>query len=415
MAILILLICSTAFPAWWLATSKIINDLKGIHGPGHHSSLGRSLLIAQFIISIICISATLMVGRQLDYIHHKDLGIDRKNLVILTMPEDFSVKSMKALKQEIKSIAGVSGVSNSSFRIGGAYWKDWYTVESNGEMKSVELHEVFSDDDLFSTLGMKLIDGRFFNDEIPADSGAAYVINETAARELGWEDPVGKRILTHPEEKGKWDGTVVGVVADINISTLHEKVQPLVMRLPWQKDYPEYFVYIRIAGPVSETVQMIKEKYNALVPGYPIDLAFVDEFYNSKYQKENKAFASLLFGTFIIVLVSSLGIFSLSIYMSVRRMREFGIRKVLGATVRQITLMHVGHFLRLAVIANLIALPVSYWLMKEWLNGFAYRTDLSFSLFLLVMVISFLLVIFSAGYSAVRAGRLNPVDVIRNS
>jgi ABC-type antimicrobial peptide transport system permease subunit len=208
---------------------------------------------------------------------------------------------------------------------------------------------------------------------------------------------------------------VVGVVADINISTLHEKVRPLVMRLPWQKDYPEYFVYIRIEGPVSETVKVIKEKYSALVPGYPIDLAFVDEFYNSKYQKENKAFASLLFGTFIIVLVSSLGIFSLSIYMSARRMREFGIRKVLGASVRQIALMHVGHFLRLAVIANLVALPVSYWLMKEWLDGFAYRTDLSLSLFLLVMVISFLLVIFSAGYSALRAGQLNPVDVIKNS
>ncbi len=411
--LLVLIVSATTLPAYRLATSNTINDLKGVPGQGRHSRLSSSLLIVQFIISILCISATLTVGRQLNYIHHKDLGFDRKNLLVLSMPEEFSVLKLRSFKQELKTIRGVAGVSNSSFRIGGGFWKDWYSVEIEGEMKEVELYEVFSDDDLFGTLGMRLLEGRFFDANMPADSGAAFVINETAVREFRWKDPVGKRILTHPEEKGKWDGTVVGVVSDINISTLHEKVQPLVMRLPWQSNYPEYFVYVRINGPSAEVIEAITKKHREILPGYPVELEFVDDFYNNQYQKENKAFESLRFGVVIIVLVASMGIFSLSIYMSARRMREFGIRKVLGATVRQIASLHIAYFLRIVLLANVLTLPVAYWLMRGWLDEFAYRSELSGLEFLAVALTSILLVIISSGYSAWKAGRMNPVDVIK--
>lgn len=413
LTLFLLIFFSTVFPAYWLATSHTTQDLKGVSGSVRHTTLGRTLLIAQFAISAICISATFVISRQLDFIHTKDLGFDKRNLVVLLMPEDFTVAKMKTFKQQLKSIPGVQAVSNSSFRIGGGYWKDWYEIESEGEMKPVELHEVFSDDDLFGTLGIKLLEGRLFNADYPADSGAAFVINETAAKVLGWKDPVGKRILTHPEEKGKWEGTVVGVVSDFNISSLHEKVQPLVMRLPWQRDYPEYFVYVRISGNEEQVVAAIKSKYNEMVPGYPIDLEYVIEFFNKHYERENRAFASMQFGTTVIILVSSIGIFSLSVFMSLRRMKEFGIRKVLGANVFQIMALHVGYFLRLAVLANVIALPVSYWLMKGWLDGFAYRAPLNAMTFLSVMAISFLLVVVSGGYSAWKAAIMNPVDVIK--
>lgn len=413
LTLLTLTILSTAFPAYLLSTSMVTNDLKGSGGHGYHARLGKILLVGQFVISAICISATLTIGNQLDYIHTKNLGFDRENLLVLLMPEDMSVKQMQYLKTEFKTIAGVESVSNSSFRIGGGYWKDWYTVEVDNEMKSVELYEVFSDDELFNTLGMKLLSGRVFNADYPADSGAAFVINETAAKVLGWEEPIGKRILTHPEEPGKWDGTVVGVVADINISSLHEKVQPLVMRLPWQNDYPEYFVYVRINGFASEAIEAIRRKYSSVFPDYPIDIAFVDDFYNAMYHQENRAFDTIQFGTLIITMVSVLGIFSLSVYMSFKRSREFGIRKVLGATVSQILVLHVGYFLRFGLLANVIAMPVSYWLMKGWLDGFAYNVGLNLFGFLSVICITFLLIIVSGGYSSWKAGRMNPVDVIK--
>lgn len=407
-----LIVFSTIIPAYQVSSGSISMNLKGSQTAGR-SSFGNSLLAVQFIISILCITGTIILGKQLDFIHTKDLGFDRNNLIVILVPEGFSVKEMQSFKNEIKEIHGVISVSNSSFKIGGGYWKDWYSIEMDGQMKSMELFEVFSDDDLFNTLKMRLVSGRLFNSNNPADSGKAFVINETAAKELGWKDPVGKRIFTHPEEPGRWEGTVVGVVKDINITPLYEKVQPLVMRLPWQKSYPEFFVYVRLDGSAAQTIKAIEQKYAAIMPGYPLDYDNVNSFFNGRYEKENKAFGSLLFATLIIVLISAVGIFSLSIYMSVKRMKEFGIRKVLGASPRQIAFLQIGHFVKISLLANAIALPVAYWIMKEWLNGFAYRVELSNFLFVSVATISILLGIFSAGYPSWQAGMTNPVDVIK--
>lgn len=409
-----LLFFSIYFPARQFATTGVLQNLKSESG-GYNSSLSRVLLFTQFTISAVCICCTFMVGHQIGFIHNKELGFDRKNLLVLSMPWEFTVKNMQTFKQELKQISGVTNVSNSSFRIGGGYWKDWYFVEEEGkpEMKHVELYEVFSDDELFSTLGIKLLAGRTFNANIPSDSGAAFIVNESAVRELGWKEPIGKRIYTHPEEKGKWDGTVVGVVPDINISPLYDKVKPLVMRLPWTNEYPDGFIYVRYKGEEETIVKSIKEKYGSIMPGYPLLHRFVDELYNSTHEKESKAFASLQFGTLVIILVSMLGIFSMAAYMSVKRMKEFGIRKVLGASVSQIFTLHLGYFVRLMLISNLVALPLAYWLIQNWLSTFAYRTDLTYFPFAMVGLVSLLLVIVSGSFSAWKASRTNPVEVIK--
>ncbi|MDZ7648666.1 MAG: FtsX-like permease family protein [Cytophagales bacterium] len=402
------------FPAKLLAASGVIQNLKS-RNSGYNSSLSQVLLFAQFSISAICICCAVMVGRQISFIHNKELGFDRENLLMLNMPWEFTVKNMQTFKQEIKQIAGVDNASNSSFFISGGYWKDWYYVEQEGEseMKYIELYEVFSDDELFSTLGIELLQGRTFSAKIPSDSGAAFILNETAVKELGLKEPLGKRIYTHPEEKGKWDGTVVGVVSDINISPLYEKVKPLVMRLPWTNEYPDGFIYVRYSGDAKSIIKSIEEKYKAIMPGYPLNYFYVDELYNRSHEKETKAFASLQFGTLIIVLISVLGILSMAMYMSVKRMKEFGIRKVLGASVAQISFLHMNYFVRLVLFACLIGLPVAFWLISEWLTTFAYRVELSYWPFLIVALISVFVVILSTGYSAWKSGRMNPVDVIK--
>lgn len=410
-----LLFFSTYFPARQFATAEVIQNLKSKSG-GYSSLLSRVLLFAQFTISVICICCTLMVGQQVGFIHNKELGFDRKNLLVLSMPWEFTVKNMQTFKQELKQIPGVTHVSNSSFRIGHGYWKDWYFVEQEGkqEMKQVELYEVFSDDELFSTLGIELLEGRTFNANIPSDSGAAFIVNQSAVRELGWTDPIGKRIYTHPEEKDKWDGTVVGVVPDVNISPLYDKVKPLVMRLPWTNEYPNGFIYVRYQGDETAVVKSVEERYKAIMPGYPLAHRFVDELYNSRHQKESKAFASLQFGTLVIILVSMLGIFSMAAYMSIKRMKEFGIRKVLGASVIQIFTLHMNYFVRLMLFSNLIALPIAYWLIKNWLETFAYRIEISYWPFLFVGLISLLLVVVSGSFSAWKSGRMNPAEVIKS-
>lgn len=412
--LVVLLFFSTYFPAKMFTTSGVIQNLKS-RNIGYNSALSRVLLLAQFGISAICISCAVMVGRQISFIHNKDLGFERNNLLMLNMPWEFTVKNMQTFKQEIKRVAGVTHVTNCSFFISGGYWKDWYFVEQEGkeEMKHVELHEVFSDDELFSTLGINILQGRSFDAEIPSDSGAAFIVNESAVRELGWKEPLGKRIYTHPEEKGKWDGTVVGVVADINISPLYEKVKPLVMRLPWTNEYPDGFIYVRYTGDPKPIIQSIEEKYKAVMPGYPLNWFSVDELYNRSHERENKAFTSLQFGTLVIILISILGIFSMAMYMSARRMKEFGIRKVLGASVTQISVLHMSYFIRLALIACAIALPVAFMLIGEWLDTFAYRVELDYLPFLLVALASVIVVLLSASYSSWKSGRMNPVDIIK--
>ena len=393
----ILTLLSGWFPARQFAASKVIQNLKS-NMSSYNSGLNQTLLLVQFSISAICITCMMIAGKQLEFIHNKKLGIDRNNLLVLSMPEHFTRDKMQTFKNELKSIAGVEAVSNSSFRIGGGYWKDWYFVEKGDAMVPVELYEVFSDDELFETLKLNVLKGRTFRSEIPSDSCAAFVINETAARELGWDDPIGKRIYTHPEEEGKWDGTVVGLVADVNISPLYEKIQPLVMRLPWQDEYPEYFVYVRYEGEEQSIIKSIEQMYKETLPDY---------------RKESKAFASLKFGTYVIVLISLVGIFSLAAYVSIRRMKEFGIRKVLGATMRQNAQLHLSYFVRLLLIANIISVPIAYLLVNGWLKTFAYRIEVTLIPFILVVVISALLVVISAGYSSWRAARMNPVDVIK--
>lgn len=407
-----LIFLSAWFPARLAAWSRITQNLKSGNS-GYNSAISQVLLFTQFAISAICITCTIVAGQQVEFIHNKDLGIDRKNLMVFSLPWEFSVEKMKALKQKLKILPSVTAVTNASFRIGEGYSKDWYFVESKEGFKKIELYEVFSDDELFEALKIKLIEGRTFNAQMPSDSGAAYVINETAAHALGWSEPVGKRIYTHPEDKRKWDGTVVGVVRDVNISPLYETVQPLVMRLPWQAQYPDFFVYVRYQGDEQTAIDAIGKTYKEVNPGYPFAFRFVDELYNHQHQKENKAFTSLQFSTYIILLVSMLGIFSMAAFISTKRMKEFGIRKVLGATVQQIAGLHIHYFIRLALLASAVMLPVAYFMTREWLDTFAYRIDLTYTPFILVVIVLFFVVIFSAGYSAWKSGRMNPVDVIK--
>ena len=413
--IIVLVILSTAYPAYQLSRKKTAIDLKFNTGLGRNSRVGQSLLLIQFVISVICISATIVVRQQIGFIRSKDPGYDRHNVVVLFMPDRYPDEKIPVIKSELQRLPGVEAVSYSTFLIaGGGYYKDWYRVEVNGVMKSVQLNEVFFDHDFFDVMGVPLIAGRTFDINNPADAHGAFIINETAAKEFGWDDPIGKRMAYGQKEAEgeKWEGTVVGVMKDYNVYSMRRKIEPLVMRLPWS-NWPGNCLYIKVKGPVEETITSIKNRYEQVLPDFVAEYHLIESLYDKQYDNEAKAFTVLQFTTWIIVLISSLGIFSLSAYLSVRRMKEFGIRKVFGATVQQIASLHIGYFVKIVLIANIIALPIAYWLMKEWLDGFAYRTEPSGLVFLAVMCISFLLVIISGGYSAWKAGRMNPVDVIK--
>ncbi|CAN5595027.1 ABC transporter permease [soil metagenome] len=410
-----LMIASTAYPAYRLALNNPMSDLKKGHGFGRGSSVSQILLLVQFSISVLCISATWIIGRQLNYIQIRDIGFDRQNIVELFMPDRYPVEKAPVLKNEITRIPGVESASFSYYHVTGVpYFKGSYQVEMGGAMKRMLVNEVFVDADFFKTLNLKLLSGRSFDQSNPADVQKAFIVNEAAVREFGWTDGIGKKMSIVDDENKQlnWDATVVGVVKDFNTRSLHETIEPLVMRLQYDS-WPGYCLNIKINGDHKEVMKRIEVAYKRVLPEYLLDYAILEDRYNQQYQHEHKAYTTLQASTWIIVLISSLGILSLSVYMSMKRMKEFGIRKVVGASAKQISFLHVSSFLKIALLANIFSLPVAWWLMSEWLGDFAYRIEMDGYLFMVVGAVSFFLVIVSAGYSALKAGRMNPVDVIK--
>jgi putative ABC transport system permease protein len=409
-----LTIFSTAYPAYRLAVNNPVDDLKGGSRSGKGAAIGNGLLMAQFAISVFTICATYVVGQQLDFIESRNPGYDKANTIVLIMPDQYPDAKIPVIKEELGKLPGVAGISYSTFRIAGAgYYRDWYRVEIDGKMKQVMLNEVFFDHDFFKTMNIPIVAGRSFDPTNISDSHNAFIVNETAVKEFGWDDPVGKRIsYGYEEPEGeKWEGTIIGVTKDFNVYSMHKKIEPLVMRLPWSS-WPGQCVHVRVNGPLDQTIERIKKKYAEILPDFLIDYRVVADMYDDQYQHERKAYAALNITMWVIVLIAAVGIFSLSIYLSMRRMKEFGIRKVLGATGAQIAGIQLNHFIIVAMIANAISLPLSYWIMQTWLNEFAYRVNLNLFWFFVIAFISFVIVVISAAYSSWKSSRVNPVEII---
>jgi putative ABC transport system permease protein len=413
--LVVLTVASAAYPTYQLLAKNAVESLQNRQHFGGKSSLGSVLLVVQYTISIVSMCATIGVAQQLRFIKLKAPGYDRKHIVVLRRPDYFPEDKIPVLKNELAALKGVEAVSYVTFTMaGGDYFKDWYRVEIDGAMKPMLLSEVFFDHDFFRATGLKIVAGRSFDVTNPADAHNAFIVNETAVKQFGWKDPIGKRIAYgYGEQTGeKWEGTVVGVAQDVNIRSLYEKIEPMVLRLPWSP-WPGQLLYVRVNGNVNETIKAIKAKYEQVLPDFVMDYNLMDDLYDAQYAQENQAFTILQWATWMIALISSMGIFSMSVYMTMKRMKEFGIRKMLGATMQEITALHLSRFIWMALLANAIALPVAYLAMREWLSSFAYRNDGGGVAYLWVMLFSVVLVIASAGFSSLRAGSTKPLDVIK--
>jgi putative ABC transport system permease protein len=408
----VLIVVSAVYPAYCLSVNNPIHDLKRRQLVGRNLSVNKILLVTQFVISVFCISATWVVGNQLYYIQTKDIGLDRNNLLQVYMPYRYPLEKAPLLKEEISRISAVQSASFSYYRtVGDPYFNAWYKVELGSEMKPIMLNETFVDEDFIFTMGLTLVEGRNFKNK--SEFKSTFIINEAAAKEFGWEHPLGKRIAVGHEKEGIWsEGTVIGVVKDFNTRSLHKKIEPLVMRLQYD-EWPGSSLNIRYRGNEQEVVASIKQVHEKVLPGFLMDYGHVNDRYDNLYKAENRAFGALQTATWIILLISGIGIFSMSLFISFKRQKEFGIRKVVGASVVQITTLHINHFLKVGLIANVIALPIAYFVMKEWLNGFAYKAEVSSFHFAVLGILLMIFVALSAGYSALKSGRMNPVDVIK--
>ncbi len=396
------------YPSLVLSSFRPISVLKGRFSTGTKGvALRKSLVVFQFTISIVLIVSTIVVYKQLSYMRNRDLGFSKDQEMIINTNYD---KNKDAFKQSLASIPGIISSTYSSSVPGSDHSSAYSQVENKaGEMQKTNLNLYFVDFEYIDQYKLKIVAGRAFSKDFPTDSTKAMVINESAARMLGYATPqeaIGRKF----DQWGR-QGVIIGVLKNFNYKSLQQDIQPLTMRIE-----PESFgtISIKIAtANIKQTVKAIEKSWNHVIPNRPFEYNFLDEFFNEQYQAENK-FGSLFFNFAILtIFISCLGLLGLASYSTVQRTKEIGVRKVLGASVSSIVGLLSMDFIKLVFIAFLIASPIGWYAMHKWLDDFAYRTNITWWVFVLAGISSLLIVFITISFQAVKAAIENPVKNLR--
>jgi putative ABC transport system permease protein len=411
--IVLLSTLSGFYPAFYLSLINPVSVFKNNLSAGSRKMRFREiLLLAQFAISAVMIIAVLTVTRQMNFLSNKDLGFNKENILLVSVPNVY-MRDLPVLKEELLKLSGVSGVAACGYIPGpGNEMIDEHLIErANGEMKSGTVARIFFDKDYLSLLKLPIVQGRDFDSRKQSDYKEAFLVNEAAVKAFGWDrspqGAIGRKIDGFNYGK---KGEVIGVVKDVNLFSLKNLVEPLIMNL---SDY-ESMLYVRIAGTrMSETMGAIEKTYKRIFSNHPLEYQFLDERIDRLYAADKKMNAALVSGSQILIFISCLGLFGLSAFMVTQRTKEIGVRKVLGATMREIMVLLSGDYVRLIVIANAVAIPVGYFFINEWLDGYAYRIAFSWWLLIVPLMITILLAFLSILYQVARASRTNPVNALK--
>ena len=404
---------SGAYPAFFMSKFTPALVLKN-RGNGRRSSglVRNGLVVFQFAISVFLIVCTLVVFRQIDYIQSKDLGY-RKDRVLVIEDVDAAGTQLQSFKEEVQQIGKVERVSLSSFlptpsrRKGTTFFQEGKLFDTRTAM-IIENWDI--DYDYLATLDLELVAGRNFDLEFSNDSSAV-LLNESAVEMLGVspEEALGKRITNdfrNPDAEKMKFYTIVGVVQNFHFETLRNTID--AMSLVLGKDANRMIVKLN-AGDFSNSIAQIERLWKTFAAGQPFNHYFLDDAFNEVYRAEENLGQIFAAFTLLSIFVACLGLLGLSAYSTTNRVKEIGIRKVLGASVGQITFRLVFDFVRLVGVAVLIAIPVSAYAMNLWLEDFSYRTDVAWWIFGLAAVLAIVISLATLSYQSIRAAVANPV------
>jgi len=397
------------YPAFVISSFKPISIFRNKFDKSADGFKIRNIVILfQFSIAIVLIACTLVITDQLNFISSTNVGYQKDQIIVLSTRNDDIRKNLDVIKSELLNNPNILDVSSSSYlpnRIMDQTSFDWPGKSENNEIPT---YAGFADYQWVNLFGIEIIEGRNFSKDFPSDQNGAFLLNETAVKSLGWENPIGKELLHWDESKG----SVVGVMKDFNFHSLHRKIESLYIYLePTERNY---FLSIKIAGgSISETIEFVEQQMNKFMPEYPFEYSFFDEIFDKQYSDEIKM--KDLFSTFALIalLLSGLGLLGLSSYSIERRTKEIGIRKTLGASVPSIVIMLTKDFTKWVVIANIIAWPITYYFMQKWLENFAYKEGLTIWIFLLSGIIILFIAGITTAYQTLKAASANPVDSLK--
>ena len=400
-------------PALLLSRFKPVQVLKPQSFPGGKGSRLRTVLIVfQFAVSVLLLTFTLAVGKQLLYIDTIDLGLERDNIVGI-MNNPLLAGHFSSFKNELLGKDGILSVTagaKAPTMIGESFMFGWKGDQGD---KTLGTDYTVADYDYLKTFAMKIVAGRDFSRQFPADENESCIVNETAVRQMGVKNPIGMGLyLSHPAWPESFRKVrVIGVVRDFHARTLHTAIRPFIFRIyrPWH-----IRVFIKIDEKKAATaMQAIEKTFKRHVPGHPFNYMFYEDAYQGQYTSE-RVLGKLLQGfTMLALFIACLGLLGLSAYTVEQKTREVGIRRVFGASITAIAWMNIMNFIKWVLLAHLIAWPLAYYLIRQWLREFAYPVAIGPGLFVQAAGLTLVVTLLTVGFMAVRAARANPADSLR--
>ena len=403
-----------SYPAFYLSSFQPIQVLKGKIAAGFRSSWLRSgLVVGQFVISIGLIICTLVIYNQLKYIRSRDLGFNREQVLVIHSAYEAG-DPIKGFRQDLLKLSGVvdASLSGDLPTSGGGYSQNgWFRDPSLDAKRVTVMTTLFVDEHYIPVLGMQMAKGRnFAAEEFPSDS-MAVIVNESAAQMLGFTDPQNQKLYRPGRNMASMTMHVVGIVKDFNYASMHDKVGPLIMMLSDNRG--SMAVRLR-PGTATSMVRQIEDKWKVMASGLPFSYTFMDNDFDNIYHDDQRTGKIIITFAVFAILIACLGLFGLVTYAAEQRKKEIGIRKVLGAGVGGIAALLSRDFVKLVLIAAVIAFPLAWWAMHTWLQSFAYRISISWWIFVVAGLTAILIALITVSFQTIRAAVANPVKSLRS-
>ena len=394
-----------SYPAFYVSSFQAVKTIKGIFETKKgKQGLRNTLVVLQFSISVILIICTILLQKQINFMNNRDLGFQKENIIVLNMPYDDVRNKTEMIKQKLLSLPEIQYVSASSAVPIRGFTRNGYFPE--GFNSPMMIHVVDVDEEFFDVFNLKTVDGRKFSSEFQTDK-QAYMINETLAKTINWDQPVGKTI----ERNGKHQ--VIGVVKDFHFSTLYSELAPLIItNRSSNNQYRNISVKVQSTN-WPQTISSIQTIWKKITPSAPFEYYFLDQEFDQLYRFEHRFKNIFLSFCLLALLISLLGLYSLSSFSTELRTKEVGIRKVMGASTTGIIGLFSKNFAILVIIANVIAFPISWFIMTNLLQNFAYRISINWLTFILAGCISLFMAISTVSLQSLKTALTNPVNSMR--